>query len=1046
MQAAIRTNGSRSVHCPIARVVPAIHNVDMLLLERDSALASLVEYARQARAGDGRLVLVAGEAGVGKSTLVEALEPELAGRARWSLGRLRRPVHAAPARAAVRLAEQLGGELLDAVRGPAPAGTSCSQALLRQISPAGAAQRRRRSRTCTGPTRRRSTCCASWPAAARACPCCSSPPTATTRLAASDPLRLALGELATQRSTRRVDLRAAVARGGRRARRRHRPRARRALPAHRRQPVLRHRGAAPGAAARCRPSARDAVLARVGPADAEPATVLDVAALTGSRVELPLLERGRRQHRRRARRAVSAPGSWSATAGRPSLPARDRPPRGRAGRPAAPPHRRHAADPRRAARGRQRRRRAAGLPRRGGGDAAGRARHARRAAAAAAGSASTGRRPPSTSGPCGSRTGSDAGRVRRRCTTGWPTSSPAGPLAGRGRGRDRRALALWHEAGDRLREGDTTAPASRICGACAAGPSRTTRSGGRGGVLEPLGPSRELAGRVAMPRRHGCGSRRHHEAGWLARRAQRHGRGARRSRGAQRRPEHRRCARRRPAASGGSRHAARRSEIALADGLRGLRPAGPTPTCTQPRAPTWRSPRRERCFTDGTAFCDDRRHQHVRHAACAAARPCCLRHARPVGRGGGQLCRTCCARQHLVAGQPDEPGHRLGSDPGPPRRATARGSVWTRRQLAPTAPARPSASSPARLARAEAFWLAGDLAGARREAEVAAGAHQWGPPDVLGAVAVWLRRLGSDRTVGGAIGRAVPAVPRRATSRRRPSLARSVGCAYDAALALIDSGDGGGPAPRRWTASTGSARRPPPGSPAHGCATSAPGPIPAGRPGRDPGPPARPDPRASSEVLDLICDRPHQRRDRRSGSSSRPRPSTTTSRRCWPSWARPARGAAAAAAAPAGRSPAPLTLRRNWGAAPRQTGERAPDGAPRRSCAVASVQAYHHDRRSTRMPLYMDVHTIDGGVAIDDVAKAHIADLQTQGKHDVQLPALLGRRGRRARSSAWSRRRPPTPPRPSTARRTAWSPTRSTRCRKGPDDSPQWTSQPVGVG
>lgn len=36
------------------------------------------------------------------------------------------------------------------------------------------------------------------------------------------------------------------------------------------------------------------------------------------------------------------------------------------------------------------------------------------------------------------------------------------------------------------------------------------------------------------------------------------------------------------------------------------------------------------------------------------------------------------------------------------------------------------------------------------------------------------------------------------------------------------------------------------------------------------------------------------------------------------------------------------------------------------------------------MPLYMDVHTIDGGVAVEDVAKAHLADLQTQGAHDVQ--------------------------------------------------------------
>jgi hypothetical protein len=36
------------------------------------------------------------------------------------------------------------------------------------------------------------------------------------------------------------------------------------------------------------------------------------------------------------------------------------------------------------------------------------------------------------------------------------------------------------------------------------------------------------------------------------------------------------------------------------------------------------------------------------------------------------------------------------------------------------------------------------------------------------------------------------------------------------------------------------------------------------------------------------------------------------------------------------------------------------------------------------VPLYMDVHTIDGGVAVEDVAKAHMADLQTQGEYDVR--------------------------------------------------------------
>jgi hypothetical protein len=36
------------------------------------------------------------------------------------------------------------------------------------------------------------------------------------------------------------------------------------------------------------------------------------------------------------------------------------------------------------------------------------------------------------------------------------------------------------------------------------------------------------------------------------------------------------------------------------------------------------------------------------------------------------------------------------------------------------------------------------------------------------------------------------------------------------------------------------------------------------------------------------------------------------------------------------------------------------------------------------MSLYIDVHTIEGGVGADDVAKAHQADLQTQERFDVR--------------------------------------------------------------
>ncbi len=35
------------------------------------------------------------------------------------------------------------------------------------------------------------------------------------------------------------------------------------------------------------------------------------------------------------------------------------------------------------------------------------------------------------------------------------------------------------------------------------------------------------------------------------------------------------------------------------------------------------------------------------------------------------------------------------------------------------------------------------------------------------------------------------------------------------------------------------------------------------------------------------------------------------------------------------------------------------------------------------MPLYMDVHNIDGGVSVEDVAGAHQADVETQDQYGV---------------------------------------------------------------
>jgi DNA-binding CsgD family transcriptional regulator len=91
----------------------------MELLERESFLDSLTSYADEALLGQGRVVLVAGEAGVGKTALVEAFQDRLPG-ARWVWGAcdgLSTPRPLAPLH---DVARELGGPLQEAVRSGAP--------------------------------------------------------------------------------------------------------------------------------------------------------------------------------------------------------------------------------------------------------------------------------------------------------------------------------------------------------------------------------------------------------------------------------------------------------------------------------------------------------------------------------------------------------------------------------------------------------------------------------------------------------------------------------------------------------------------------------------------------------------------------------------------------------------------------------------------------------------------------------------------------------------------------------------------------------------
>jgi DNA-binding SARP family transcriptional activator len=266
-----------------ARLAPA-HTTP--LLEREAPLALLAGYAAQARRGEGRLVLIGGEAGTGKSTLAERLQRDLP-EARWSWGMCDGLFTPRPLGPLFDLADQLGGVILEHCR--AGAGREeLFRALLDQVSEPGLLDvvviedvhwadeatldllrylgRRLRGTTVLL--------------------------IATYRddgLAVGDPLRAALGDLASERSTRRICLEAlsldavralAVGSG--------------LDPAELYQltsgnpfyvtEVLRAgMGQVP-------PSARDVVLARAARLSVGPREVLDVAALTGARVEVRLLE------------------------------------------------------------------------------------------------------------------------------------------------------------------------------------------------------------------------------------------------------------------------------------------------------------------------------------------------------------------------------------------------------------------------------------------------------------------------------------------------------------------------------------------------------------------------------------------------------------------------------------------------------------------------------------------------------------------------------------------------------------------------------------
>jgi DNA-binding CsgD family transcriptional regulator/tetratricopeptide (TPR) repeat protein len=749
----------------------------MQLLERGAALAALAGYAREARHGDGRLVLVAGEAGIGKSALVEQLRNDLPD-ARWSWGFCDGLFIPRPLGPLFDMAGQLGGELGELCRAGA-AREELFRALLAQVSQPGMLKvlvvedvhwadeatvdllRFLGRRLWDVPVLL----------------------IATYRgedLAPDDPLRAALGEIARQRSTRRMDLAplsadaVAVLAGGTGLDAAELYRLTAGNPFYVTEVAAAGLGVVP-------PSARDAVLARAARLGGGSREVLDAAALTGARVELDLLVSitgcpPAAVDEVLASGLLAEDGGWlrfrheiARLAVAQAVPARRR----------TTVHARILD----------------GLGSLGCGDDARMAFHAE---------AADDQQAVLHHAPRAARHAAELGAHREaaaqferalRCASGADPGVAAGlydglglelRLVGRYQGAvdaGERALGLWRRAGDRLGEGGTLRDLSSVLLSLGRGPDAVAAAEASVTVLEPLGPTVELAGsyaRLACARM--CFSE-HQAAIELAARAQAIAEplgaldvlsDALNTQG---------CS---VAMTGGewTGYLHRALDVALSAGIDDE--AG----CAFAYlywlyAGQRRFAEAERYFTDGLAYCDE--HDLDSYAIS-------LRGERALAlQRTGRWDEAVTLSTELLASAGLSPLDRL-------RPLHVLGVIRARRgepgaweyldgaAAAADACAEPQWIIPVRLARAEVYWLHGEQHLAAHEAELADDAQVGSDGWERGEIAVWLRRTDSPRPPRGEL-----AGPYRLQVAGEPAEAArewsSLGCPYEQALALHDASD-----------------------------------------------------------------------------------------------------------------------------------------------------------------------------------------------------------------------------------------------------------------
>ena len=748
-----------------------------MLLERETQLAALASYAGEARKAQGRLVLVAGEAGVGKSALVEQLQRNLPG-ASWYWGACDGLFTPRPLGPLFDIAAKLGGELLELCRADAPR-EALFGALLSQVSEPDVLHvvvvedihwadeatidllrflgRRIRDATVLL--------------------------VATYRddgLAAGDPLLVALGDLATQRSVRRVSLpplsagAVQVMAGGSERE----AAALRELtggnPFYLSQVIAAGMDEVPA-------SARDAVLARTARLDGSARAVLDAAALVGTRLEYSLLESVTDCPPSAVDELLAAGLLTGDGAG---LKFRHEIAR-LAVQEAVPAHRRgliHA--------------RILDALRRSGGDDD--ARMAFHAEGAGDGPAVL------HYAPAAARRAAELGAHREaaaqygralRFSGGADVAAAAGLYDAFGyeaslldrmddavEARE-RALALWRQAGDRLREGDTLRWLACALNASSRGSEGHVAAAAAIALLEPLGPSPELASAYGSLASLRMVNYEHEEAIELAHRAQAIAGPLGRTDIVSDSLNTEACS---LLGVGGDWAATMRRALDVAVS------GGHEAQVGRAYVNTYAMYIDEKAFaggeayyTDGVVYCDE--HDLTSYSIFLRSQ-----RTNMLEKTGRWDEAVAIAGELLLRGGPS-PGIRLCplNRLGTIRARRGEPGVWEcLDEAVGYADGAGEAQNivPVRLERAEARWLEGDQAAAVREAELAhdsgAGCDQWG----RGALAVWLRRTGSSRELP----RGLAEPYQRQLDGDWAGAARfwrDLDCPYEAALALLDAAE-----------------------------------------------------------------------------------------------------------------------------------------------------------------------------------------------------------------------------------------------------------------